>query len=48
MQRNPLDWFNEGQQFLIEVRAEFKKVTWPAQKETVAGTVGVVVIVAAI
>ena len=29
-----------------EVQVEVKKVTWPTQKETIAGTVSVVVVVA--
>jgi preprotein translocase subunit SecE len=48
MNLNPVYWFTESRQFLLEVRTEFRKVTWPAQKETVAGTVGVVVIVAVV
>ena len=48
MQWNPTVWFSDARQFLLEVRAEFRKVTWPAQKETMGGTVGVVVIVAVI
>jgi preprotein translocase SecE subunit len=31
-----------------EVRTEFRKVTFPTQKEAVAGTIGVIVIVAVI
>jgi preprotein translocase subunit SecE len=27
------------------VRTEFKKITWPSQKEAIGGTIGVVVIV---
>ncbi|MCH8134164.1 MAG: preprotein translocase subunit SecE [Deltaproteobacteria bacterium] len=45
MQWNPIVWVSDSRQFLIEVRSEFKKVTWPTQKEAVAGTVGVLVIV---
>ena len=48
MQWNPAILFNDARQFLVEVRAEFRKVTWPAQKETVGGTVGVIVVVAVI
>jgi preprotein translocase subunit SecE len=29
---------------LLEVRSEFRKVTWPSQKEATAGTIGVVVV----
>ena len=35
-------------QFLGRCASEFRKVTWPTQKEAVAGTIGVVVIVAII
>ncbi len=35
-------------QFLIDVRAETRKVTWPQRKVAMAGTIGVVVIVAII
>jgi preprotein translocase subunit SecE len=45
MQWNPMVWVSDSRQFLIEVRSEFKKVTWPTQKEAVAGTIGVLVIV---
>ena len=42
---NPLVWIREGRQFLHEVMVEYRKVTWPTQKEAVAGTIGVLVIV---
>ena len=29
---------------MSEVQVEFKKVTWPAQKDVVAGTIAVVVV----
>ena len=45
MLRNPADWISESRQFLLEVRSEFRKVTWPSQKEAVAGTIGVIVVV---
>ena len=48
MEWNPAVWIEESRQFLTEVRSEFRKVTWPNQKETVAGTIGVVVVVAVI
>jgi preprotein translocase subunit SecE len=48
MNANPAEWLRSSRQFLLEVRTEFRKVTWPAQKEVVAGTVGVVVIVAVV
>ena len=46
MELNPVVWYRESSQFLSEVRAEYRKVTWPTQKEAVAGTIGVVVVVA--
>jgi preprotein translocase subunit SecE len=48
MQRNPAAWISDARQFVLEVRTEFRKVTWPTQKEATAGTVGVVVVVAVI
>jgi preprotein translocase subunit SecE len=43
--KNPIEWADQSRAFLGEVQVEFKKVTWPSQKETVAGTVGVIVLV---
>jgi preprotein translocase subunit SecE len=48
MQWNPAVWIGQSRLFLMEVRTEFRKVTWPTRKEAVAGTVGVLVIVAVI
>jgi preprotein translocase subunit SecE len=48
MQWNPVILFNDAKRFALEVRAEFRKVTWPTQKEAVGGTIGVLVIVAII
>ena len=48
MQMNPVVLYNDAKRFSLEVRAEFRKVTWPSQKEAVGGTIGVVVIVAII
>ncbi len=45
MSKNPIEWADQSRAFLGEVQVEFKKVTWPSQKETVAGTVGVIVLV---
>lgn len=39
-------WLGQARQFAEEVRAEVRKVTWPTQKEAVAGTIGVLAIVA--
>ena len=43
--KNPVEWVGESRRFLLEVRSEFRKVTWPTQKEAVAGTIGTLVIV---
>jgi len=48
MQWNPVVLYSDAKQFTLEVRSEFRKVTWPTQKEAVGGTIGVVVIVAII
>jgi len=48
MQLNPVVLFNDTKRFAIEVRTEFRKVTWPTQKEAIGGTIGVIVIVAII
>ena len=48
MEWNPAVWISDGRQFATEVKTEFKKITWPSQKEAVGGTIGVLVIVAII
>jgi preprotein translocase subunit SecE len=45
---NPAIWFRDARQYLIDVRGEFRKLTWPTQREYVGGTIGVTVIVAII
>jgi preprotein translocase subunit SecE len=45
---NPVRWVEESRAFLTDVSVEVKKVTWPTQKETVAGTISVIVLVAII
>ena len=42
---NPAVLYADSRQFITEVRAEFRKVTWPSQKEAMAGTIGVLVVV---
>ena len=42
---HPGEWIGQSREFLDEVRAELRKVTWPTQKEYVGGTIGVLVIV---
>ncbi len=44
--KNPVDWALQGREFFSEVQLEWKKITWPTQKETIGGTVGVIVLVA--
>ena len=46
MEWNPGTWVESSRQYLSDVRTEFRKVTWPSQREYVGGTIGVVVIVA--
>jgi preprotein translocase subunit SecE len=46
MDLKPSEWVGVSRQFFGDVRTEFGKVTWPPQKEAVAGTIGVIVIVA--
>jgi preprotein translocase subunit SecE len=48
MQWNPTVWMRESRQFLLGVRSEYRKVTWPNRKEAVAGTIGVLVVVTVI
>jgi preprotein translocase subunit SecE len=43
---NPAIWIRDLRQYLIDVRGEFRKLTWPTQREYVGGTIGVIVIVA--
>jgi preprotein translocase subunit SecE len=42
---NPAEWFQNTQQYLREVAVEYRKISWPPQREAMAGTVGVIVIV---
>jgi preprotein translocase subunit SecE len=46
MDWNPAHWYRDFSEYLREVRTEFRKITWPSQREYVGGTVGVVIIVA--
>jgi preprotein translocase subunit SecE len=45
MDMNPASWVRDSRQYLTEVQGEYKKITWPPQKEAIAGTIGVVAIV---
>jgi preprotein translocase subunit SecE len=46
--QSPSVWISESRQFFREVVVEARKITWPTQKEAVAGTIGVMVVVALI
>ena len=37
-------WFGRARQFLIEVRAELGRVTWPTRREVWATTIVVIII----
>ena len=41
-----LKLFGNARQYLMEVRGEFHKITWPVRKEYVGGTIAVLIIVA--
>ena len=40
---NVTGWWNRARVFLLEVRNELKRVTWPSQKEVYAATIVVIV-----
>ena len=44
MAMQPGNWVSDTRQYLVEVQVEAKKITRPAQKEAIAGAIGVVVI----
>jgi preprotein translocase subunit SecE len=46
VQTSPTSWLRDFRQYLLDVRSEFEKISWPSQKEYVGGTIGVLVIVA--
>ncbi len=48
MSKNPAEWAEQSRTFLSEVQVEWKKVTWPTQRDTVAGTVSVIAIVSVV
>ena len=45
---DPVGWVKGTREYLTEVQSEYKKITWPPQKEAVAGTIGVVAVVAVV
>ena len=38
------NWFQAGREFLVEVRNEMKRVTWPSSREVYATTFVVIVV----
>jgi len=34
----PLEWWGRARHFLVEVRAELRRVTWPSRAEVIATT----------
>jgi preprotein translocase SecE subunit len=42
---NPAIWVRDARQYVLDVRGEWNKLTWPTQREYVGGTIGVIVIV---
>jgi preprotein translocase subunit SecE len=47
-QSESVGWLEAARSYALDVRSEFRKVTWPQRKEAVAGTIGVIIIVAII
>ena len=43
-----MSWVGDLRTYFTDVQSEYKKITWPPQKEAVAGTVSVVAVVAVI
>lgn len=46
MDLNPAEWWERTRQYVVDVRTEFRKVTWPSRREYLGGTVGVIVVTA--
>jgi preprotein translocase subunit SecE len=42
VRENVTGWWNRSRTFLVEVRNELKRVTWPSRKEVYAATVVVI------
>jgi preprotein translocase subunit SecE len=45
LESSPASKLEQFRQYLLDVRAEFEKISWPSRKEYVGGTIGVLVIV---
>ncbi len=48
MASNPANWVSGVRQYFNEVVGEYRKITWPAQNEALAGSISVIVVVAVI
>ncbi|MAI27162.1 MAG: preprotein translocase subunit SecE [Myxococcota bacterium] len=48
MASNPANWVSGLRQYFTEVMGEYRKITWPAQNEALAGSISVIVVVAVI
>jgi preprotein translocase subunit SecE len=48
MSMNPAAWVKDTKEYLTEVQSEYKKITWPPRQEALAGTIGVVLVVAVV
>ena len=48
MASNPANWVSGLRQDFTEVMGEYRKITWPAQNEALAGSISVIVVVAVI
>ena len=48
MSGRAMNWLGRMRHYVGEVQGEFNKITWPPQKETVNGTISVMVIVSLI
>jgi len=48
MATNPANWVKDLRQYLSEVVGEYRKISWPAQNEALAGSISVIVVVAVI
>ena len=44
LKESPESWFGRARQFLIDVRAELGRVTWPTRREVWATTVVVILV----
>ena len=48
MATNPINWAKDLRQYFSEVVGEYRKISWPAQNEALAGSISVIVVVAVV